>query len=310
MPLFRVESRPKHRADDKPAPRPPAARPPAARPPTLRQRRAPAPAAKGRSNLVPALVAGGLAGLVLVAGVSAYFVARSRGTGSAGPGASVPGTVPPAAPAAAALAPGPINADYGRDAQIALVRGEPYSMARLEAAVRIARTLGKLSGDPVPNFGDAEWKRFQVKIFKRQIDAVLMRQAMQREGLVPPTGPLDDLIQSFLQRVGATDAQLQAEMAANSVTRADVQKWFEEGRTTGFFVQTKLMNGQDPSQREAIVQKWLTDEWSRLEDEILINFYDPDQLDLAPGTRGTSPAAPGSDSANPSAPVAPALSTP
>lgn len=315
MPLFRIETRPK--------PNDPQGANPGKKPaPSERPARSTAPKARrtpdqasGRSGLTPALVAGGLVGLVIIAGLSAYFIARSRnpaapvntaastgatpaapgGSGAPAAGAAVaPGGSAAAGaaaagagdPAAAPLWPGPINADYARDVVIAYINGEPYPMAQLETAVRVARALGALSGDAAPAYDDPAILNYQVRILKRQIDMVLLRQAALREGLVAPTGPVDDLITSFLQRLGASDAQLDRELAVNSVTRADLQKWFEDSRTSNFYIQTRLMDGVDQSAREATVRDWLTEEWERTQaqNQLLINFYDPDQLQSQPGT--------------------------
>jgi hypothetical protein len=246
-------------------------------------------------------------GLIIIAGLTAYFIARSNnpaaptntaesagaaqpGSGAPAAGAAVPasgsGAAGSGAPAAAALWPGPINADYARDVVIAYINGEPYPMTQLEIAVRVARALGALSGDPAPAYDDPAILNYQVLILKRQIDMVLLRQATLREGLVAPVGPVDDLITSFLQRLGASDAQLDRELAANSVTRADLQKWFEDSRTSNFYIQTKLMDGKDQSVREATVRDWLAQEWERTQaqNQLLINFYDPEQLKSQPGT--------------------------
>ncbi len=301
MPLIRIETRPK--------PGEPPAKPPgqdkkgrdaSARP--ARSGTAKPAAAAGRTSLLPVLVAGGLFGLIIVAGLSAFFVARSRSAttapGAAGvpAAAAAPGGAAPAAPggggAAASIWPGPINSDYPRDQPIAFVNNEPYTMAQLETAVRMARALGTLSGDEVPAYTDQAILTYQVRLLKRQIDQILMRQAVQREGLAPPTGPVDDLISGFVQRVGTSDARLDAELATNGVTRDDLRRWFEDSRTTSFYVQTKLMADEtDQSKRDAIVQAWLAKEWERLQAQnlLLINFYDPDKLKSPAAAPGAVP---------------------
>lgn len=261
MPLFRVETRVKEREPAKPR---------EAAPARGRAREAD----RGGLGLLPALAGGAVIGLILVVSASAYLVYRDRQAPAPAPVPAAPGDA--AAAAAAPLAPGPINADYAREAQIAIVNGEPYTMAQLETAVRVARALGTVGGDAVPAYGTPEMKQFQVTILKRQIDMILMKQALVGEGLTPPTGPVDDLIQGYLQRVGASDAQLQAELARNSVGRAELVGWFEDARSTGYFVQEKLLAGQDPSQREAVTEAWLAQAWADNEEQILINFYEPE----------------------------------
>ncbi len=276
MPLIRIQTRPKTPGDPAPARREP------------ERPRRPAKAASGGTGLGPALAVGGLLGLVIV-GILTVVLWRARPP--AAPGAAVPAGGAPAAPVAAALAPGPINADYPRETQIAIVNGEPYSMLQLETAVRVSRVLGKLSGDPVPSYGDPEMKAFQVQIYKRQIDMLLIKQALRRDGLAAPTDPVDGLITGFLQKVGATEAQLEAELAANSVARADLQKWFDDSRAVNYYLQTMVMAGQDQALRDTIVTQWLTEEWKRNEDTILTHFYDPDAV-LTPASPRAAPTAP------------------
>lgn len=275
MPLIRIQSRPKA-AGEPPAPRREPDRP-----------RRPTPAPSGGTSLGPALAVGGFLGLVIV-GVMTAVLWRAQAPAAPGP---APAAAVPAAPAG--LAPGPINADYPRETQIAIVNGEPYSMAQLETAVRVSRVLGKLSGDPVPNYGDPEMKAFQVQIYKRQIDMLLIKQALRRDGLVAPTEPVDGLITGFLQKVGVGETQLEAELDANSVTRADLQRWFDDSRAVNFYIQTKVMAGQDQALRETIVTQWLSDEWKRNENNILTHFYDPDDVltPRVPNPASTAPAA-------------------
>jgi hypothetical protein len=252
MPLLRIESRSKT--------------PPAADAP----RRAEPRPAPGRSSGLPALAAGAVFALVLIAGFSAALVLSSRRAAPVGPAAQVP------AQAEAGADLPPINADYPRDAVIATVNGQPFRMAELEVAVRIARTLGALSGDAVPAYGDPGMRAFQIKMLRRQIDILLMQQAVTREGLAVPGGPVDDLLAAFLQQVGATPERLAAEMAANGVSREQLEEWFTDSRTINTYVQQTMMAGHDQSEREAIVRAWLDREWASR--EILINFYDPGEV--------------------------------
>jgi hypothetical protein len=176
----------------------------------------------------------------------------------------------------AALNPGPINGDYARDHVVAIVNGQPYSMAELETAVRIARTLGKLSGDVVPNYSDQEMLGFQVKILKRQVDLILLKQALAASEVEAPVGPVDDLILGFLQQVGATELQLGQEMAANSVTRQQLDGWFSDSRATNSFVIEELLGERDVSERDAVVEVWLDQRWNS--SQVSIDFYDPGQV--------------------------------
>lgn len=270
MPLFRIQTRTKSSSEAD-----------APRVESSRARRAQPAAGGGSSSLLPALAVGGFLGLLIIGGVSALILRQAPPPAAPAPaqGALGNGAVPgDPASGAQPLAPGPINADYARDIPVAMINNQPYLMSELETAVRVSRTLGKLSGDPVPNYGDAEMKAFQVQILKRQIDMRLIKQAMLRDGLAAPTGPVDDLITAFLQKVGVTDAMLAAELAANSATRADLQKWFDDSRAINFYLQSVVMAGKDQEQRDVIVAQWLSEEWKRNEDAIGIHFYDPDDV--------------------------------
>jgi len=289
MPLLRIEKRPKQRQAATTADHPPRQAP-------ERPRR---PSASGSPSAVPAWIGGAFIGVLAIVGISAFLIARTRGQGL-GPSSALPAGAPGgqavAAPDVTPLAPGPINGDYAPDAVVAVVSGEPYTMASLEKAVRVSRVLGKLGGDPVPDYGTPEMKGFQVEMLKRQVQMILIRQATARDGMLPPNGPVDDLIGGYVQKVGATDARLEAELTANGVTRADLTKWFEDSRTTNFYIQEKLMVGKDPATRKDVAEAWLGEEWERR--EVYINFYDPDQLkrelDLIRGARPTAGAPAGS----------------
>lgn len=293
MPLFSIETRPKNEdaADARKLDR----RSDAA------QRVRPGRREAARSGGISAVALGLMVGVALLLGVTlallgSQILGRGAGGGSgAQPQAAAPGA---AAPADAALVqplnPGPINGDYPRDYTVAVINGQPMTMLELETAVRVARTLGKLTGDPVPNYGDQDMLGYQVKILKREVDLRLLLQAQRSSGVAAPTGPVDDLILGFLQQVGATEQQLGQQMAENSVTRQQLDAWFDASRATNAFVVEKLLVDRDISERDAVVQAWIDQQWDQ--QQVVIDFYDPEQvLPQAPasGEGAPSPAAGG-----------------
>ena len=248
----------------------------------------------GRPSGTSALVLGLLASLALLAGVSLALVgsrwlesrqAETPGSGSDSssvvgePGGILEGGAgDPKLAAAQPLHPGPINGDYDRTANVAFVNGEAYTMRQLETAVRTARALGVMTGEVVPNYTDAASLGYQVRVLKRQIDVILMRQAMERDNIPEPPGSVDDLISAFLSQIGATTTDLQVQMIENSVSLEELEVWFENSRTTNAYVQQHLMeiggDPTDPEQREARITQWLDEAWDT--NSIDINFYDPD----------------------------------
>src|SRR4029453_19024910 len=108
------------------------------------------------------------------------------------------------------------------DATVAVVNNEPIQMADLESAVRIAHTLGSFTNDKLPSYTDAAgMKEFQIRMLRRQVDTILMRQAFGREGVQDPGGSADQLIDGFLQKVGADRQKLDNAAAANGVSPAE-----------------------------------------------------------------------------------------
>ncbi len=255
MPLFRIETRKKK----------------GTRPP---ERRAKAQGGGSTRSLstARALAAGALVGLIIIAGVSASLVLRGRNRGEAGVPASPMGGAQPAVGPTLA----PLSADYPPEAIIAYVNGEPYTMAELETAVRIARVLGSYTSDEVPPDGSPDLPGYLVVMLRRQIDVMLMKQAAAREQLQEPSGSLDIVIDAFLGEVGSTRQDLAARMTANGVTDADLGTWFSDSRTVNFFVQTKLVVDGENTDRDEVVQDWLAEQWST--QDIIVNFYDPDQV--------------------------------
>lgn len=283
MPLFRIETRQKD--ESRPAPR---------------SRDAAAQPGASRGSWM-ALVAGGLAALLVLMLVAAFLISRYGGGGqteaqapavapagagsSAGNGAgggAAAGAAAPVAGRAALTAPQlshvqPINTDYPRDATIAVVRGEPITMAQLEARVRIARTLGSLAGDPVPSYEDgAALRTFQVQMLRRAVDVLLIQQAARAANVQVPGGSEIDAIDSFLEQVSASPQQLDDAMASNGVTQEMLAAWFADANVVDFYVQTELMGADGEQDREAVVRPWLDARWA--EGGIDIYFYDPDQL--------------------------------
>lgn len=285
MPLFKVETRTKA-ADVSPDPSP-SSSPDTAAPRSAGRSR---PAGDGGASVV-ALLLGALSALVVLAGASVFLVRRfgpepapaaqpaapssAIGTGGVGPAAGAPtGFGPRPAPALDHVAP--LNVDYPRTTAIAIVNGEAYTMAHLEAAVRVARSLGTLSADPVPSFQDASaLRRFQVDMLKRQIDVILIRQSALAQGSVPPDASAEPAIQGFLQVVGATQEQLDDALASNGASRAHLEAWFTDAALVDFFIQTTLMPGQDPARRAEVAQAWIDAAWAS--SDIQINFYPPEE---------------------------------
>jgi hypothetical protein len=256
---------------------------------------------------MPAVLAGVLIGLVAIAGITAFLLAR-RGAeqpqaapvtpvvsepapapvGSAG---AVAGTAGSTLPMADASLP-PLNEDFPREAVVALVNGQPFTMGQLESAVRVARSLAGLSGDPVPDYGTQEMRDFQIQMLRRQVDVILMRQGFAAAGLEHPDMPIDGLVSGFLERVGGTQEDLEREMAENGVSRQQLDAWFSDSQDVNLFVQQQLMQGRDPSDptaREAASRAWLEQQWDA--GQIYVNFYDPDAPEWSPPQGVLTPAA-------------------
>jgi hypothetical protein len=275
MPLLRVESRPKTAPPE----------------PPRRGRRATQGDGVSASATSGALI-GLIAGVIVVVAIAAFAlgVARSRRA------APVTDTPPLAPVASGAPITTTLVADYPPEAVIATVGDETFTMAQLDAFVRVARVLGTLTGDPVPDPGAPEVRGFEVRMLRRQVDVMLMRQAAAREGVAVPGGPVDELVADFLTRTGGTDEQLHDLMTRFGVTDADVTRWFEDSRVVNAFVDAKLMGGRDPSEREKLVSTWLTGQWAARTDEIEVRFYDPDTVVYPPeparAPAGAIPVAP------------------
>jgi hypothetical protein len=281
MPLLRIETRSKNPAAAEPTARRPAA---AAPPPSS-------------SSAVPAIAAGVLLGVVVIAGVVAFAMGRKsvppapqQLSAQVAPTAVVSGTFGSAGsslpPADTSLEP--INQDYTRDTIVAVVNNVPFSMGQLETAVRIGRTLGSLSGDAVPDYGSPDMRTFQIEMLRRQVDVILMKQAFEARGLEDAAGlPMESLVSAYLERVGATQDDLAKKMADNGVTTEALQAWFADSQQVNLFVQEALMQGQDQSQRDQVTKAWLQQQWQSA--QIYVNFYDPDSVASSPTSDASSP---------------------
>ncbi|MFN8560019.1 MAG: hypothetical protein U0531_22575 [Dehalococcoidia bacterium] len=296
MPLFKIETRTKTDA-------PPA--PPAARAP---RRAAERPGAERAGAGVMPIVAGASLALLLLAGVGAMLL-RRQGVGQtvapAGGAAAQPGAAqgnpPPAAASLATVPPltalaalPPINADFARNAMVANVGGKPFLMADLELAVRVARTIASLSADPVPEYDDvAGMKAFQVKLLRRQIDAMLFEAAARTMTGKPPPLTSDELINSLLSRQNAARKQLDDAMAANGVAEANIVAFLQRAGDIDAYIQAELMKDlsaderQDPARRDALVRDWLDKAWAQ--QNVQIYFYDPDTVLPAEDRGGATP---------------------
>jgi hypothetical protein len=174
----------------------------------------------------------------------------------------------------------PLNPDYARETIIAYVNGEPYYMWQLETAVRVAQALASFTGDPVPAVGTPEMRDFQVSMLRRELDGVLLRQALVRDGLTPPPGDATPVMEGFLGQYNVSEGDLASALAANGVTRADLERWFLNSRDTQYYIQTKLMEGQPPEQRDAIVKAWLDENFPNQVN--VTDFYEPSPTLAAP----------------------------
>lgn len=270
MPLIRIESR-KKAADGAPAPAPAPGKPPRDD--------------AGRGGSGPAILAGALVGLLVIAGITAYVIAQ-RGQAAVPP----PVVIPAGAEGLPTVVPlqgvAPLNLDYPRETIIAYVNGVPYTMLELELAARVSKTLASISGDSVPDYGSPEMRDFQITMLRRELDGIILRQAMVRDGLQAPAGDVTPAVDGFLQQFQATPEKLTAALAANGITRADLDRWFSQSRETQFYIQTKIMPGQEPEKQAEVVRAWLDE---RFEDQVKIaNFYEPSAT-AAPAVATSAP---------------------
>lgn len=269
MPLFRIESRTKDaEVSDR----------------RSRGTRESATRSSGASTTAWVL-GGAMVGVLLIAAVVAYVI----GTRSVEPVAA-PAVVPTQGVAAIQPLPGTgavgsslpsadptlpmLNADYTRGDVVALVNGQPFSMGQLETAVRIGLALGSLSGDATPAYDAPEMRDFQIQMLRRQIDVILMRQAFAAAGLEDPDLPIEGLVSGFLDRVGASQQDLEQAMAANGVRQEDLEAWFADSQQVNLFVQQQLMQGRDQAERTQVTRDWLDGQWDA--GQIFVNFYEPD----------------------------------
>jgi hypothetical protein len=234
------------------------------------------------------VLAGALFGLFVLVAVSAVLVVRSRPPtptanteNQANADAAAGEVTSPDTGIVANLAldtvsgPSRVNPEFNLEDVIARVGTESIAMRNLDRAVRVARVLGNLSGDPVPVAGDPALRDFQIQMLKRLVDVELMRQAAQTEGLLIPGGPVDTAIQGYLDQVGATQTDLQVAMAAEQVSNSELERWFEDARTANFFVLNSLLVGRETESRDTVTQEWLAAEWQRRAAEIAVSFYEP-----------------------------------
>lgn len=234
-----------------------------------------APAAP-RSGWV-AIAVGGLVGLVAVAAVSVALVRGARnGEGPPAPAAQGGATAPQGGEAGvvdASTGQASINPDFNLEDVIARVNGKAIAMRDLDRAVRVARVLGDLSGDPVPANGSPELRQFQIQMLKRLIDLELMRQGAKRAGLLVPGGATADVIQGYLTQVGADQGRLEEEMQKHGVTADELDRWFKDARTANFFVTQSLRVGKETESPDTLSADWLEDQWAT--QAIGVNFYEP-----------------------------------
>ncbi len=269
MPLFRIETRSTKGQPKKPS----------------RARSKARADSDSGPGTIRAVALGAVLGLIGVLAVAAgmYWGSRTAPEDPVAAPTAVPASFDSGVNDQLALATAPaVSIDYPPEAVVAYVNGEPYTMAELDTTVRIARVLGSFTGDLVPADGSAELPGFMVKMLRRQIDIILMRQAMKRDGIFEPSGDNEMLVDAFLGQVGATPAELDELMAANGVTDEDLGEWFNDARAINFYIQNTLLADQDAADRDAIVEEWLAREWEA--QAIEIDFYDPELvLPMSPG---------------------------
>ncbi len=267
MPLIRIETRDKSPSGASPEPAPQRPRPDRGQ-----------GDAHGRAGVGPAILAGALVGLLAIGAISVYVITQRRPNPATAPATSS-AAVAPAGTAIPADGPpplgdvAPLNADYPRQAIVAWVSGESYAMEELEIAVRVAKALSAVSGDEVPDYGTPAMRDFQMAMLRREVDGMLMRQALRRSGVAPPAVDVAPAIDGYLQQFGGTPEQLAAALAANGVTRAHLDNWFTQSRDTQFYIQTQLMVDRQPEEQEQVVRDWLAGQWET--QDIRIDFYDP-----------------------------------
>lgn len=267
MPLIRIQTRKKPSAEPPPAPGP--------KPPSSDKGRGKAAESMGAG---PAILAGALVGLLAIGAITVYVITQRPTTPAVAPigpvsdgaGAATvaPGSVPPPLGAVP-----PLNADYPRQSIVAWVSGEAYTMEELETSVRVAKALSTISGDPVPEYNTPAMRDFQVSMLRREVDSLLMRQALRRSATSPPDMDVAPAVDGYLQQYGGTPEGLAAALAANGITREHLDRWFVKARDTQFFIQTQLMADKQPEEQGQAVQEWLALQWQT--QDIRINFYEP-----------------------------------
>jgi hypothetical protein len=186
---------------------------------------------RGGRGTGPAIVAGALVGLVAIGLISVYVVTQRQAEPTVVP-FGAPAAVATVAPAAAALAGVPaLNGDFARTDIIAYVNGEPYTMGQLEVAVRVAKTLAAISKDPVPDFGAPEMRDFQIRLLRREIDSMLLRQALARTGTPVPPVDVQPVIDGYLKQYNGTPEQLAAALTAAGIGQRELLAWLSRGAT-------------------------------------------------------------------------------
>jgi hypothetical protein len=249
-----------------------------------------------------ALAAGALFGLAVVGGISFALVRRAADTPAQAVATAPPSQQDPSSSDTSALSPGPdaaatpmaglgedeaslqedslstgpssINPEYELQDVLAVVNGDLIAMRDLDRAVRVARVLGQLSGEPAPANGSPELRAFQIQMLKRLVDLELMAQAAEREGLMIPGGDVAVSVDGFLGQVAKSRQDLDVAMAEHGVTEAELDRWFRDARTANFFVAQSLMAGDETGDRDAATQQWLAGQWDT--QSIVIDFYEPE----------------------------------
>ncbi len=184
---------------------------------------------------------------------------------------------PPAGLGGDAGGSGALPTAYPPDAQVAVVDGEPITMRELDAAVRVVRALDGLNGRPVPALGTPEMRAYEQTVLRRMIDRALVRQAIRREDVRLPVeiAPIGDHVQSYLERIGATRAALDAALTANGAAWADLEAWFEASRSINHFFLTRIRTAAEREAGDAVARAWLADAWRTRPIEVAFHGYQP-----------------------------------
>mgnify|MGYP000948658760 CR=1 FL=1 len=134
---------------------------------------------------------------------------------------------------------------------------------------------------------------FEVKLLRRQIDALLFEQAARTMTGKPPPLTSDELINSLLSRQNAARKQLDDAIAANGIDEANIVAFLQRAGDIDAYIQAEVMKDlsqeerKDAAKRDALVRAWLDKAWTQ--QNVQIYFYDPDTVLPADERGGAAP---------------------